>query len=256
MQGLTPIRWHSVPMFVDSFNRFRYSYPFTFCQLKHLQSLSVVKSDTQRDEDPLYCTRRLCESGHEDPVMLNLIIRGFVIALDILPLSKFEGKRQAETLLFLCSYGLTPFVPCVCSRLPSRLSQRIEIGAPTSNSNFTKALQGIKNIHSTFAAQCPPRSLDAWIPPVSQSGILRIDFVTPYLSSDDNLPSAELDTSHDPDGVLQTIIARSDNKFYTEDNKVDYLKMNKKDNVHLYVSISRSRVYLLLNVKPLPALNP
>ena len=41
--------------------------------------------------------------------MLNLIIRGFVVALDILPLSRLEGKRQAE-ILFLCSYGLTPFV--------------------------------------------------------------------------------------------------------------------------------------------------
>ena len=82
---------------------------------------------------------------------------------------------------------------------------------------------------------------------MSQSGILRIDFVTPYLLSDDNLPSAELDASHNPDGVLQTIIVRLENKFYTKDNKVDYLKMIKKDDLHLYVSISRSCIYLLLN---------
>jgi hypothetical protein len=124
---------------------------------------------------------------------------------------------------------------CICSRAPSRLSQRIEIGAPASNSNFTRALQGIKNIHSSFAAQCPPRSLDPWTPPVTQSDILRIDFITPFLSSDDSLPPAEVDTSHDPDGVLQTIIGGAENKFFTEDNKVEYLMMTKKDNVHSYV---------------------
>ena len=48
-------------------------------------------------EDPLYGTRRLCESGHEDTVVLTLIIRGFITTLDILPLSKFDKKRYAET---------------------------------------------------------------------------------------------------------------------------------------------------------------
>ena len=101
----------------------------------------------------------------------------------------------------------------------------------------------MKNIHSTFAAQCPPRSLGPWIPPVSQSGILRIDFVTPYLSSDDSLPSIELDTSHDPDGVLQTIMGRSENKFYTEDNRVEYLRMKSEGGVHSYVFKSQSHLY-------------
>jgi len=72
---------------------FHISYTLVSHQLDHLQRLSVIKSDTQRNEDPLYCTRRLCESGHEDAVMLNLIVRGFVVSLDILPLSRFDGKR-------------------------------------------------------------------------------------------------------------------------------------------------------------------
>jgi len=124
----------------------------------------------------------------------------------------------------------------IYSRSPTRLSQRIEIGAPASNSNFSRALQGIKNIHSSFAAQCPPRSLDPWTPPLSQSGVLRIDFITPYLSSDDSLPPAELDTSHDPDGILRTIMGGSENKFFTEDNRIEYLRMKTEDNVHSYVS--------------------
>ena len=120
-------------------------------------------------------------------------------------------------------------------RSPARLSQRIEIGAPASNSNFARAFQGMKNIHSTFAAQCPPRSLDAWTPPVPQSGILRMDFITPYLSSGDSLPPAEVDPLHDPDGILQAIIARSEGKLYTKDNKVEYLRMKSEGDVYSYV---------------------
>jgi hypothetical protein len=120
-------------------------------------------------------------------------------------------------------------------RQPSRLSQRIEIAAPALNSNFSKALQGIKNVQASFAAQCPPRSLNEWTLPKPQSGLLRIDFVTPYLSSDDSLPLATLDTVDDPDGVLQGIVARSQGKFYTEDNKIDYLKMKTKDGIPRYV---------------------
>ena len=128
-----------------------------------------------------------------------------------------------------------PFIYRLYPRLPSHLSQRIEIGAPATNSNFSRALQGIKNIHSSFAAQCPPRSLDPWTPPVPQSGILKIDFITPYLSSDDSLPLAELDDSHDPDGVLQAIVGRSENKLYTEDNKVEYLRMKNEGDIQSYV---------------------
>ena len=123
----------------------------------------------------------------------------------------------------------------LCSRSPARLSQQIEIGAPASNSNFARAFQGIKNIHSTFAAQCPPRSLDAWTPPVPQSGILQVDFITPYLSSDDSLPPAEVDPSHNPDGILQAIIGKSEGKLYTEDNKVEYLRMRTEGDIHSYV---------------------
>jgi len=135
---------------------------------------------------------------------------------------------------------LTPFI-YLSPRLASRLSQRVEIGAPATNSNFSRALHGIKNIHSSFTAQCPPRSLDPWTSPVPQSGILKIDFITPYLSSDDNLPLAEVDTSHDPDGILQAIVGRSENKFYTEDNRVEYLRMKKEGNIHSYVPQTRSR---------------
>ena len=67
-------------------------------QLEHLKQLSVIRGDPQRDEDPLYCTRRLCESGHEDPVILNLIVRGFIVSVDILPLSRFDQKRQAKSI--------------------------------------------------------------------------------------------------------------------------------------------------------------
>jgi len=141
--------------------------------------------------------------------MLNLIIRGFITSIDILPLSRFDGKRP-----------------------PSHLSQRIEIAAPALNSNFSRALQGIKNVQASFAAQCPPRSLSSWTPPTPQSGLLRIDFVTPYLSSDDSLPLTTIDTADDPDGVLEGILAKSQGKFYTEDNKVEYLKMKTKDGVH------------------------
>jgi hypothetical protein len=174
--------------------------------------------------------------------MLNLIIRGFVISLDILPLSRFDGKRQVEPPASFCRCG-RPFITSAYSPT-SRLSQRIEIGAPASNSNFARALQGIKNIHSSFAAQCPPRSLDPWTLPVSRSDILRTDFITPFLSSDDSLPPAELDTSHDPDGILQAIIGGSGNRFFTEDNKVEYLTMMKKDNVHSYVLKYGSCLYL------------
>ena len=121
-------------------------------------------------------------------------------------------------------------------RSPSRLSQRIEIGAPASNSNFARALQGIKNIHSSFAAQCPPWSLDEWTPPMPESGIVRIDFVMLYLSPDNSLQPAQLDASHDPDGILQAIVSRSDRKFYTEDNRIEYLKMKQENSVHSYVS--------------------
>ena len=134
-------------------------------------------------------------------------------------------------------------------RQPSRHSQRIEIGAPASNSNFSRALQGIKNIHASFAAQCPPRSLDPWTSPVPKSGILRVDFITPYLSSDDRLPPAELDVSLDPDGVLQTIVGRSENKFYSEDNKVEYLRMRREGDIHSCVS-NPDRVLSAVNSPP------
>ena len=68
-----------------------------------------------------------------------------------------------------------------------------------------------------------------------QSGILRMDFITPYLSSDDSLPPAEVDPLHDPDGILQAIIARSEGKLYTEDNKVEYLRMKSEGDVYSYV---------------------
>ena len=129
-----------------------------------------------------------------------------------------------------------PFIYRLFPRSQSHLSQCVEIGAPATNSNFSRALQGIKNIHSSFAAQCPPRGLDSWTPPVPQSGILKIDFITPYLSSDDNLPLAEVDASHDPEGVLQTIVGKSENKYYTEDSKVEYLRMKKEGDIHSYVS--------------------
>lgn len=74
---------------------------------------------------------------------------------------------------------------------------------------------------------------------MSRSGIHRIDFVTPYLSSDDGLPLAEIIPSHDPHGILQAILAQSQGKFYTEDNKVEYLKMSMDENVQSYVIKSK-----------------
>ena len=68
-----------------------------------------------------------------------------------------------------------------------------------------------------------------------QSGILRVDFITPYLSSDDSLPPAEVDPSHNPDGILQAIIGKSEGKLYTEDNKVEYLRMRTEGDIHSYV---------------------
>lgn len=78
---------------------------------------------------------------------------------------------------------------------------------------------------------------------MAQSGVLRVDFVTPYLSSGDSLHPVELDPSHDPDGILQTIIGRSENKFYTDDNRVEYLRMKSEDNIHSYVIEPRSCLY-------------
>lgn len=183
----------------------------------------------------MYCTRRLCESGRQDAVMLGLIVRGFVLSLDILPLSKFDRKRQVNLVSWMRIMLLT-LVYCVCSSTASRMSQRIEIGAPASNSNFTRALQGIKNVHASFAAQCPPRCLDPWVSPASQLGILRTDFITPYLSPDESLPRAMLDPiTHDPDGILQMILAKSENKFYTEDNRVEYLRMKAEKDTYSYV---------------------
>ena len=166
--------------------------------------------------------------------MLTLLIRGFITSVDILPLSRFDPKRYVESPAFPHGQLFHSHLH-LRSRSPSRLSQRIEIGAPASNSNFAKALQGMKNIHSSFAAQCPPRSLEAWTSPVAQSGILRIDFITPFLSSDDSLPPVKLDPSHDLDGILQAIMGRSENKYYTEDNRVEYLRMRSEDKVHLCV---------------------
>lgn len=79
--------------------------------------------------------------------------------------------------------------------------------------------------------------------------MLRIDFVTPYLSSGDSLAPVELDPSDDPDGILGKIMARSENKFYTEDNKVEYLRMKTENGVHSYVSKSGQHVSLsVLNI--------
>ena len=68
-----------------------------------------------------------------------------------------------------------------------------------------------------------------------KSGVLQVDFITPYLSSGDGLPPATLDMLHDPDGILQAIVERSENKFYTEDNKVEYLRMRREGDTHLCV---------------------
>ena len=40
-----------------------------------------------------------------------------------------------------------------------------------------------------------------------ESGIVCIDFVTLYLSPDNSLQLAQLDASHDPDGILQAIVS-------------------------------------------------
>jgi hypothetical protein len=93
-------RCNSIPSVVSCV-----SYTLIPHQLDHLKHLSVIKSDTQGNEDPLYCTRRLCESGHEGAIMLNLIIRGFVISLDILPLSRFDEKRRVEPPASFCRCG-------------------------------------------------------------------------------------------------------------------------------------------------------
>jgi len=79
---------------------------------------------------------------------------------------------------------------------------------------------------------------------VPQFGLLRVDFITPYLSSDGSLPPAELGTSHDPDGILQAIMGKSEDRFYTEDNRVEYLRMKNEDNIHSYVFRLRSYLYL------------
>ena len=99
MLGWTQTHWHSVPTCVFYFSvTALISYSFVPSQLGHLQCLSVIRSNPQRGEDSLYCTRRLCESGHENAVMLNLIIRGFIISLDILPLSRFDKNWQVVLL--------------------------------------------------------------------------------------------------------------------------------------------------------------
>ena len=93
---------------------------------------------------------------------------------------------------------------------------------------------------------------------MSQSGILRVDFVTPYLSSDDSLPPAELDASHDPDGILQAIIGRAENKFYTEDNQVDYLVMRSEKGIHSYVFKYKLHLFLRSisnSIEPVPPLH-
>ena len=77
------------------------------------------------------------------------------------------------------------------------------------------------------------------MPPVSKSSIFRIDFVTPYLSLGDIFPPTELDSSHDPDGIPQKLMGRLENRFYTKDNKVKYLRMQMENNVHSYVFKSR-----------------
>ena len=62
-----------------------------------------------------------------------------------------------------------------------------------------------------------------------------MDFITPYLSLDDSLPPAEVDPLHDPNGILQAIIGRSEGKLYTEDNKVKYLRMKSEGDLYSYV---------------------
>ena len=84
------------------------------------------------------------------------------------------------------------------------------------------------------------------MPPTAQSGVLRVDFITPYLSSNDNLPITELDASLDPDGVFQAILRRLEKKFYSEDNKIDYLRMKVEDDIYSYV----------LDFRLIPVLNP
>jgi len=81
------------------------------------------------------------------------------------------------------------------------------------------------------------------MPPVSQSGILQVDFITLYLSSDNGLLPAELNVLHDPNGILQAIIGRLENRFYTEDNRVEYLRTKNKHDVYLYVFKPKSYLY-------------
>ena len=243
MQGLTPICWHYVLIFVNSFDWFRYSYSLTFCQLKHLQSLSVIKSNTQRNEGPLYCTCRLCKSGHEDLVMLNLIIRGFIVALDILPLSKSEGKQQVETLFFLHSYGLSSL--CLFQTTITPITAHWDW---SSDFKF-KLYQGTPGHEEYTLDLCCPMpptefghmdatGVSVWDTPNQFHHTIPIVGQQSSFCWTWYIPRPWWGPPNDHHKIREQVL------HWRQQGR---LLENEQDNVHLYVSISRSHDYLLLN---------